>query len=202
MAGLTADFAPYLEEVLRLDDEVCGTYNRFVFASDEEAHAIRELLLRAGCAEFSPPAGQAALEGGRFMGFGAWMAGVDLMKKRLVGARAIGRASAELCAPALAERMVAAATALAVPKKDEWYVARIAVVPGARGKGIGGYLVTQALEEGRRHGCARCVLTVDPENDAAMRLYRKYGFEVIAQPLVHGGVRSPTFSYWHLARTL
>ena len=202
MPTLSADLAAHLEEVLHLDDEVSGTYNRFVFSSDEEAYAVRELLLRAGCAELSSPAGQTVLDDGRFMGFGAWMSGFDLMKRRLAGARAIGRASAELVGPALAERMAMAATALAAPKKDEWYVARIAVVPDARGKGVGGYLVAQALEEGRRRDCSRCVLAVDPENDVALRLYRRYGFEVIGQPLIHGGVRSPTFSYWHLARFL
>ncbi len=202
MLTLSADLATYLVEVLHLDDEVSGTYNRFVFANDDEAHAIRDLLLRAGCTEFSSPAGQLVLEEGRFIGFGAWMSGLDLMKKRLVGARVISRTSKDLIGPALVERMTTAATALAVPQKDDWYVARIAVVPDARGKGIGRYLMVQALEEGRRRGCSRCVLSVDPENNAAMQLYHRYGFEVIRQPFVRGGVRSPTFSYYHLARVL
>lgn len=202
MPTLTGDLAGYLEDVLRLDEEVSDTYNRFVFESDDEAQVVRDLLLRSGGVEFAPPAGQAVLEDGRFMGFGAWMSGLDLLKRRLAGARAIGRASAGLIGPALVERMAKAATVLAAPKRDEWYIARIAVVPDARGKGIGGYLVAQALEEGRRRGCSRSVLAVDPENEPAMRLYRRYGFEVIGQPLVHGGIRSPTFSYWHLARPL
>ena len=52
------------------------------------------------------------------------------------------------------------------------------VAPGWRRQGVGGKLVTAAVEEVRRLGAHKIALEVWPHNDAAIRLYERHGFEV------------------------
>ncbi len=57
----------------------------------------------------------------------------------------------------------------------------IAVVPSARGKGIGGALLTSLLERARSDGHPSLSLSVDPHNASAIDLYRKHGFERVGE---------------------
>jgi RimJ/RimL family protein N-acetyltransferase len=50
------------------------------------------------------------------------------------------------------------------------------VVAGLRGRGIGSGLMDEALRWARRFGVERIELTVYPHNEAAIALYRKFGF--------------------------
>jgi RimJ/RimL family protein N-acetyltransferase len=45
-----------------------------------------------------------------------------------------------------------------------------------RGRGVGSALVAAAIEWGREHGLHKLTLSVFPHNEAAIRLYRKFGF--------------------------
>lgn len=56
----------------------------------------------------------------------------------------------------------------------------LAVAPGWRGKGVGTALIRRALEELERLGIARCFLEVAADNDAARRLYQRFGFVTLA----------------------
>jgi ribosomal protein S18 acetylase RimI-like enzyme len=53
----------------------------------------------------------------------------------------------------------------------------IAVVPSKRGRGIGEALLKELLERAREAGHERITLCVDRENEGAIRLYEKHGFE-------------------------
>jgi len=46
-----------------------------------------------------------------------------------------------------------------------------------RGRGIGTALMVEAMAWARRHGVERVELTVYPHNEAALALYRRFGFE-------------------------
>lgn len=50
------------------------------------------------------------------------------------------------------------------------------VVSSHRGRGIGSALLSEALRWGRSYGVERVELTVYPDNDAAIALYRRFGF--------------------------
>jgi ribosomal protein S18 acetylase RimI-like enzyme len=52
----------------------------------------------------------------------------------------------------------------------------IAVVPNARGKGVGGALLDALLEQARAAGHQAISLSVDKRNEGAIRLYEQYGF--------------------------
>ncbi|HET7237193.1 MAG TPA: GNAT family N-acetyltransferase [Actinomycetota bacterium] len=46
-----------------------------------------------------------------------------------------------------------------------------------RGRGVGTALMEEAMAWARRHGVERVELTVYPNNEAALALYRRFGFE-------------------------
>lgn len=56
------------------------------------------------------------------------------------------------------------------------HVYTVNVHPKARGQGLGLRLMEACHEELRRLGMTRCILEVNVENDAAMRLYEKAGY--------------------------
>ena len=58
-------------------------------------------------------------------------------------------------------------------------VAGMGVVPEARGQGVGRALMDSAVGAFRRAGLARCVLEVIDGNDAALALYRSFGFRIV-----------------------
>jgi GNAT superfamily N-acetyltransferase len=50
------------------------------------------------------------------------------------------------------------------------------VLPEHRGQGGGGALLRAAIALAREQGCSRLSLQTDADNEAAMRLYRRFGF--------------------------
>lgn len=61
---------------------------------------------------------------------------------------------------------------------DELHINNMAVREGMRLGGIGSLLLGAALEEGRRRGARRSFLEVRASNEAAQRLYSKFGFQL------------------------
>lgn len=61
---------------------------------------------------------------------------------------------------------------------DEATVMNIAVLPQARGRGLGKQLLSTALNELRQQGVSRCLLEVRESNRAALALYQSLGFGV------------------------
>jgi ribosomal protein S18 acetylase RimI-like enzyme len=57
----------------------------------------------------------------------------------------------------------------------------IAVVPNARGKGVGGALLEALLERALADGHPALSLSVDRLNDGAIKLYERYGFQKVAE---------------------
>ena len=57
----------------------------------------------------------------------------------------------------------------------------IAVVPNARGKGVGTALLAALLERARGDGYAGISLSVDRANAGAMELYERHGFRRVAE---------------------
>ena len=64
---------------------------------------------------------------------------------------------------------------------DTWYICGVAVLPEYRGRKIGTGLMQLAREQAQAQSYDRLSLVVFEENDAAVRLYRRLGFEVIDQ---------------------
>jgi ribosomal protein S18 acetylase RimI-like enzyme len=55
----------------------------------------------------------------------------------------------------------------------------IAVVPNARGKGVGSALISSLLEKAKAEGFADISLSVDRHNKGAIALYEQHGFQQV-----------------------
>ena len=71
--------------------------------------------------------------------------------------------------------------------KDELHIANVATAPAHRRKGIATELLSVIMEEGINRQASRAYLEVRSSNIAAIKLYKKFGFESI-------GIRS---MYYH-----
>jgi ribosomal protein S18 acetylase RimI-like enzyme len=60
-----------------------------------------------------------------------------------------------------------------------WYICGVALLPEFRGRGIGTGLMQMARQQARRHGFRQLSLVVFEQNAAAVRLYRRLGYETI-----------------------
>jgi len=61
----------------------------------------------------------------------------------------------------------------------EAHIITIAIHPDWRGRGLGEFLLLQALEEALRRGARKVTLEVRPSNRVARRLYAKVGFTLV-----------------------
>lgn len=75
----------------------------------------------------------------------------------------------------------------AVPGEDDAEIYVLAVHPGAQGRGLGGLLTAHAISDARARGAARVTLYVDGDNEAAVRVYRRAGFEIAATDVQYTG---------------
>ena len=57
----------------------------------------------------------------------------------------------------------------------------VAVVPNARGKGVGSALLSSLLGKAKEDGFADMSLSVDRHNEGAIALYEQYGFHQVAE---------------------
>jgi GNAT superfamily N-acetyltransferase len=73
------------------------------------------------------------------------------------------------------DRLVGTVTAVA--KGDALYIRSMAVVPSARGQGIGKILLAEVESFARAGGFQRMRLSTTPFLDDAIRLYQRFGFE-------------------------
>ncbi|MEE6281909.1 mycothiol synthase [Georgenia sp. MJ170] len=65
----------------------------------------------------------------------------------------------------------------AVPGEDDGEIYALGVDPAAQGRGLGGWLTDLALDEMARRGLTRATLYVEGDNTAAIRTYRRAGFD-------------------------
>lgn len=59
---------------------------------------------------------------------------------------------------------------------DEAHLLNITVLPERQRRGLGGELLGYLFDVARSHGAVRMLLEVRPGNDAALALYRRFGF--------------------------
>ena len=62
---------------------------------------------------------------------------------------------------------------------NESYVQTIAVASAQQGHGVGTKMLVQLIEESMRRGCRHLDLEVRADNDGAIALYERHGFERI-----------------------
>lgn len=78
---------------------------------------------------------------------------------------------------ALVGDQVAGTVALVNTGADEFELAKMAVSPALRGMGLSNQLMTACIEYSRSRGKRRIILESNTKQVAAIKLYRKFGFE-------------------------
>lgn len=64
---------------------------------------------------------------------------------------------------------------------DEYYLSNIATDPMLRGQGIGTYILENALQLAKDQDASKVILNVTFKNKGALRLYRRFGFEICGE---------------------
>lgn len=174
---LTADLDRHERQYLELEALASAAFYRFAFDDDQAAAiAFRDLLVARGAAEYGPPAARLLLLDDEPAGMFAVLTARLLQQRRLAAAVAIARADGYRDDAELQHRLRLAGSILQRPGADDAYLSRIAVHPRSAGRGVGKWLLEQALEEARLLGAQRCVLDVAEENERAIAFYRRAGF--------------------------
>jgi ribosomal-protein-alanine N-acetyltransferase len=62
---------------------------------------------------------------------------------------------------------------------DEIHILNVATVPEGRRRGVARELLSTALERARIHRCTLATLEVRRSNEAALELYRRFGFRAV-----------------------
>ena len=126
-------------------------------ATLEDADAIASLLLEA-FREFRPLYTESA--------FAATTSNSGLIRERMSeGPIWVAFAGSQLVG-----------TVAVTPRNDRLYVRSMAVLPSARGMGVGGLLLQQVESFARANGFTRLFLSTTPFLSSAIRLYERSGF--------------------------
>jgi len=64
-------------------------------------------------------------------------------------------------------------------EKDELYLSNICVNKNHRGKGVGSALLDHIIKQAKEKHCNSIVLDVKTENNIALNLYKKVGFDIV-----------------------
>jgi ribosomal protein S18 acetylase RimI-like enzyme len=64
-------------------------------------------------------------------------------------------------------------------QEGKLFIDMLAVSASFQSKGIGGRLLMNALNFGKREGCKQAMLYVDKGNEGAQRFYTRYGFRIV-----------------------
>lgn len=62
--------------------------------------------------------------------------------------------------------------------RNDYYLSNIAADPDFRGQGIGSYILKNAIKLAEDAKCRRLILDVTMDNEGALRLYQRFGFNV------------------------
>lgn len=70
---------------------------------------------------------------------------------------------------------------------DEYYIDTVCVNHEFRGQGIGSLLLAHAEEVAREVGFSKVTLNVEPQKEAAIRLYKRVGYQIAEPWTIYGG---------------
>ena len=199
---LSAEIADDSTAVLDLEFLASEPYTRFVYSTVEQTLAVRQYLFARNLCEFSPPHLRVLRHEGRVVGMLAALTGADLAECRLRAALAITKSGLLTGDTAVSQRLRLAGQTLLKLGRDDFYLSRIATAEAARGKGLGELMIRATEREARERGCRRVALEVAPASEAAVRLYRREGFQQIDARQVSDSAAGRHLEYLHLAKSL
>jgi ribosomal protein S18 acetylase RimI-like enzyme len=122
-----------------------------------------------------------------------------LRKRRLGAALAAARDPRWAADAAVRRRLQLIGGTLHRVADDEAYLARIAVGDRVAGRGLGRWLLAEAVAEARQLGLARLVLDVSDDNARAIEFYRRAGFDEIGHRTADDPDTGRHVGYLHLS---
>jgi ribosomal protein S18 acetylase RimI-like enzyme len=87
-------------------------------------------------------------------------------------------------------------------RRDEYYIANLAVLPDYQNLGIGSALLLHAENKARSAGLRKCSLIVNLENQAAQRLYEHNGFRIVYSKQNRGPAGEAHAGYYRMVKML
>lgn len=97
-------------------------------------------------------------------------------------------------------RLIKLDRALGRHEEGEFYLSNFAVYPQYRGKGFGKEMLEYCFDWAKKLGCSTVRLDVEKNNEIAMRLYSKMGFEVERESKIR--LANRTFEFIRMCRTI
>lgn len=79
---------------------------------------------------------------------------------------------------------------------DEFHIGTIALLPESRGLGIGTRLLDFAEEQASLQGFSKCSLTVKQENQLAIKLYQRLGYQITSE------INKPKLSLYRMVKNV
>lgn len=104
--------------------------------------------------------------------------GEDLVRARKSDAISLLRIVPAERRPAVLERLKACAHLFEYPRDDEFYQAKMGVIPESRGTGIGKKIFGMSIDIGAEMGFKKFRGDVHVENLAALKVYQSWGYQV------------------------
>jgi ribosomal protein S18 acetylase RimI-like enzyme len=77
-----------------------------------------------------------------------------------------------------------------------WLLIAVYTLPEFRGKGLSKNIISKLLEEAKSFGIQKVLLTVNTDQESAVALYKKFGFEVIKEQADTMGDGLPHNAYY------
>ena len=81
-------------------------------------------------------------------------------------------------------------------RDGEYHIGTVATLPGSQGHGIGTKLINFAEEQAKQNHYDKCSLTVKKENEQALKLYEKLGFQIV------DAIDKKPYSLYRMVKTL
>ena len=172
MSVVLGNVLQYRGDFLNLEATASDLYNRFVYRSEAQSDAVRQLLFDTDQSEFSTGVSRLLLVDGAPAAMVSGLPGPKLGMSRLRCTLCLAR-SGVLDDPDVSKRLQLAGGLLLKPLATDFYLSRIAVSVTHRGMGLALELMQICLAWAVDQGASRVVLEVDPANHRAMRFTRR-----------------------------
>jgi ribosomal protein S18 acetylase RimI-like enzyme len=171
-----------IDEVLPWVLEAGNPYFEWLFGSPAEAiRVLTHWMMRKSSEIWIQRASLLQRDGNTVGGFLA-LSAADLLRCRKSDTIALMRDIAPEKRAAALERLNTSRGLFAPPEEGEFYLSKMGVLAGERGKGLGRHLVEAFMETGRRAGFRQFRLDVWADNHPAVHLYRSMGFHEVERP--------------------
>ena len=171
--------ARYLPAILPLVHESAQAYFDWLFGGSDAARTHLERWLCRPSSEVALARVTVLLEREAVVGAYIALSGNDLLSCRKADSLALLAETEREGRAALLDRLGAVGSVFGTVASDQWYLSKLAVVPQARGRRLGGRLMEAYLQSGENAGFRRYRLDVDAANLAAIRLYESHGFRIV-----------------------